>query len=177
MEELAKELIELQDRYAKLALENWLTNEVFALGWWFLLFIVVLPWVIFIRLYDRTRALQIWSFGLLVIMITSFTDDLGSELGVWLYPTKFVPFGLLALPFDFSIIPVAAMLLYQYFKTWKTFSYALIGQAAIFAFIGEPLSVWLGTVTYIKWNYFYSFIFYILTGMASKFLVQKWTSK
>jgi hypothetical protein len=68
------------------------------------------------------------------------------------------------------------MLLYQYFNTWKTFSIALVGQAAIFAFIGEPISVTLGTVTYLKWNYIYSFIFYIVTGLSARFIIQKWTS-
>jgi hypothetical protein len=177
MNEISRELLVLQDRYASLALENWITNEVFTLAWWFLAFMFIFPWLIFIKLYDRSRALQIWSFGLVVMVITSFTDDIGSELGVWIYPIKFVPVGLLAFPFDFSIIPVASMLIYQYFKTWKTFSLALVGQAAIFAFIGEPFSVWLGTVTYLKWHYIYSFVFYIITGMAARLIVQKWASK
>ncbi|MBT2663178.1 CBO0543 family protein [Bacillus sp. ISL-45] len=109
-------------------------------------------------------------------LFTAFIDDLGSELCAWIYPTKFVPVGLLALPFDFSIIPVSCMLIYQYFHTWKTFSIALVFQAAIFAFIGEPISVMLGTVTYLKWKYIYSFAFYIVTGIAARFIIQKWTA-
>jgi hypothetical protein len=117
--------------------------------------------------------LEFWT---IVIIITSFIDDLGSELSAWIYPIKFVPVGLLAYPFDFSIIPVTLMLIYQYFNTWKTFSIALVSQATIFAFIGEPISVWLGTVTYLKWKYIYSFIFYIVTGFVAKLIIQKWTS-
>jgi hypothetical protein len=176
MDGTVKELMALQQRYADLAIENWLSDAVFNSSWWFLLILTVVPWLIFVKLLDRNRTLQIWSFGLIVIIITSFTDDLGSELSAWVYPIKFVPIGLLALPFDFSIIPVACMLLYQYFNTWKTFSIALVGQAAIFAFIGEPISVMLGTVTYLKWNYIYSFIFYIVTGLSARFIIQKWTS-
>ncbi|MEG9295655.1 CBO0543 family protein [Mangrovibacillus sp. Mu-81] len=176
MDETIKDLIALQQRYAALAIESWLSNSVFNLSWWFLLILSVVPWLIFVKLLDKNRTLQTWSFGLVVIIITSFTDDLGSELSAWVYPIKFVPIGLLAFPFDFSVIPVSCMLIYQYFNTWKTFSIALVSQAAIFAFIGEPISVMLGTVTYLKWKYIYSFVFYIVTGIIARFVIQKWTS-
>jgi hypothetical protein len=176
VDEMAKELIALQQKYADLTIENWLADSLFTWGWYFLVFFFIVPWFIFFKYVDRSRALQIWSFGLIVIIITTFTDDLGSEMGAWIYPIKFVPFGLIAFPFDFSIIPVAQMMVYQYFKTWKTYSYALVMQAAIFAFVGEPVSVWLGTVNYLKWNYIYSFVFYIITGLVARFIVQKWSS-
>jgi hypothetical protein len=175
MDGIARELIVLQQKYATLAIENWVTHSVFTWGWWFLVITFVVPWLIFMKLLDRDRILPIWSFGLIVILITSFTDDLGSELCAWIYPIKFVPVGLLALPFDFSMIPVACMLIFQYFTTWKKFTIALVGQAAIFAFVGEPISVMLGTVTYIKWRYIYSFVFYIVTGIFARFIIQKWT--
>lgn len=176
MDEIAKELITLQERYATLAIENWLSGAVLTWKWWFLVFMFIFPWLIFIKYLDRDRALQIWSFGLIIIIITTFTDDLGSELSAWIYPIKFVPVGLLAFPFDYSIIPVAYMLIYQYFKAWKTFSIALLSQATIFAFVGEPFSVWLGVVTYLKWEYIYSLVFYIVTGLAARFFIQKLTS-
>ncbi|WP_303046855.1 CBO0543 family protein [Bacillus sp. MRMR6] len=172
---MAKEIISLQQKYATLAIENWLSGAVLTWNWWVLVFMFIFPWLIFLKYLDRERSLQIWCFGLIVILITSFTDDLGSELSVWIYPIKFAPFGLLALPFDFSMIPVAYMLIYQYFKSWKTFCIALVSQATIFAFVGEPFSVWLGFVTYLKWEYIYSFVFYIVTGLAARFFIQKLT--
>lgn len=176
MDETVKELIALQQKFANLAIENWLSQSVFTLSWWFLVVFFVVPWLIFLKYLDRDRVLEIWCFGLLVIIITTFTDDLGSELCAWIYPIKFVPVGLLALPFDFSIIPVTSMLIYQYFHSWKTFCLATLCQAIIFAFVGEPISVWLGTVTYLKWNYLYSFIFYIVTGIVARFVIKKWSS-
>jgi hypothetical protein len=176
MDGTVKELIALQQKYATLAIENWLSDSIFNFSWLFLLILSVVPWLIFVKLLDRKRTLQIWGFGLIVIIITSFTDDLGSELSAWVYPIKFVPVGLLAFPFDFSIIPVSCMLIYQYFNTWKTFSIALVSQAAIFAFIGEPISVMLGTIIYLKWKYIYSFVFYIVTGLLARFIIQKWIS-
>lgn len=176
MDGTVKELIALQERYATLAIESWLSNSLFTWSWWFLVIFFVVPWLIFVKFLDRERTLEIWSFGLIIIIITSFIDDLGSETCAWIYPIKFVPAGLLAFPFDFSIIPVSCMLIYQYFYTWKSFSIALVCQATIFAFVGEPISVMLGTVTYLKWKYLYSFVFYIVTGLVAKIIIQKWTS-
>jgi hypothetical protein len=174
MNEISNELIFLQEKYAALAIESWLSHSLFTWSWWFLVFLFIIPWVLFFKFLDKNRRLQIWSFGLIVIIVTTFTDDLGSELGAWIYPIKFVPVGLLALPFDFSIIPVSLMLIYQYFKTWKTFSTALVIQAVVFAYIGEPISVWLGTVTYLKWYFMLSVFFYISTGQLARYIVQRW---
>ncbi|WP_313897743.1 CBO0543 family protein [Bacillus litorisediminis] len=122
---------------------------------------------------DSKRALQIWCFGLIVMVITSFADDLGSEMGAWVYPIKLVPFGLLAYPFDFTIIPITFMLIYQYCSKWRTYIIFLFFTAFIFSFIGEPLSVSLGFVTYVKWRYVCSFAFYIVTGLVSRLFIEK----
>ncbi|WLD92527.1 CBO0543 family protein [Alkalihalobacillus sp. AL-G] len=174
MDGFQKELITLQKKYATLAIENWFSVSVFTWSWWFLVFGLILPWLIFIRYLDRNRVLHIWSFGLLVIIITTFIDDLGSELGLWIYPIKFIPLGLLAYPFDFSILPVAYMLVYQCTNTWKTFNISLFALAIIFAFIGEPISVRMGIVEYVNWDYIYSFVFYIFTGIIVRVIIQKW---
>jgi hypothetical protein len=64
MDEIAKELITLQQRYATLAIENWLSGILLTWKWWLLVFFFIMPWLIFIKYLDRDRSLQIWSFGL-----------------------------------------------------------------------------------------------------------------
>jgi hypothetical protein len=41
MDETARELMALQQRYATLAIENWVTHSVFTWGWWFLVIFMV----------------------------------------------------------------------------------------------------------------------------------------
>jgi hypothetical protein len=176
MDEILRELNNLQQKYAQLVIENWLSNTVFTWNWWFLVFLFIVPWIIFLKLLNRKKSSSIWFFGLVIIIITTFIDDLGSELNLWIYPYKFVPVSLLAWPFDFSIIPVSFMLIYQYFQTWKTFTIALLVLAVTFAFIGEPISVWAGTVYYFGWKYSYSFVFYILSGILARVFTQKCVS-
>jgi hypothetical protein len=177
MDNFESKLLNLQQKYAELVIENWLSSGVFTWSWWSLVLLSLISWLIFYKYFDKERALQIWCFGLTVVIITSFIDDLGSELGIWIYPIKFVPVGLIAYPFDFSVIPVAFMLIFQYCNSWKSYTTAIVIVAFIFAFIGEPFSVWLGTVKYIKWKYIYSFGFYIITGLLAKFFITKVSPK
>lgn len=46
-------------------------------------------------------------------------------------------------------------------------------MAFIFSFIGESLSHYLDLVLYIKWTYFYSFLYYIILGISVKTIVEK----
>lgn len=177
MSDVESKLLYLQQKYGELSIENWLSSGVFTWSWWVLLLLTLLPWFIFFKYLDKERALKIWCFGLTVTIITTFIDDLGSDLGLWIYPIKFVPVGLIAYPFDFSVIPVAFMLIFQYCKSWKCYITAIIILSFIFSFIGEPFSEWLGTVKYIKWTYIYSFSFYIITGLLAKFFIMKVSPK
>jgi len=171
------QLHEMQQNDAFFEYQRWLHDGIFSWTWWFMLGMLVIPWCILILLIDRKRSHTIWFFGLMVLIITSFTDDLGAETGIWIYPNKLLPYSLISFPFDFSIIPVAQMLIFQYFPTWKSFSLALVVQALIFAFVGEPFSVWAGAIAYFGWNYFYSFLFYICTGTLTRLFVNYWAPK
>jgi len=171
------QLHETQQTVAHFEVERWLSDNVFTWQWWFTFGALVVPWVVLLSVIDRKRAREIWLFGLMVLIMTSFLDDLGAEIGVWVYPVKLIPYSLIAFPFDFSVIPVAQMLIFQYFKTWRTFSVALLFQALLFAFIGEPFTVWAGIVSYFGWTYAYSFLFYIFTGVSTRTFVNYWTPK
>ncbi|WP_404406868.1 CBO0543 family protein [Jeotgalibacillus malaysiensis] len=82
-------------------------------------------------------------FGTIIIIIitTTLLDVVGLQYRFWDYPIAFLPIIPRSYPFDFSMIPVAYMLLYQCFRTWKFFATALIIMALTYAFIGEPLDL------------------------------------
>lgn len=163
----------LIERVAILGIQHWLNHEVFTLGWWYLLFLFIVPWMIWYRLVDTGRLPEIVLAGLLSIVITTFINELGSELNFWQYPIQFVPISLLGLPFDFSVIAVTYMLLYQYFGSWRSYALALFCMALVFAFIGEPFSAWMKVIYYVRWNYFCSFIYYLATGAVIRSLTRK----
>jgi hypothetical protein len=154
-------------------INNWLNNELFTWNWWVLVAFIVIPSIIWIRVVDRKRILEILLFGTLVIILTSFLDAIGVDLMFWVYPVQFIPLTPRSLPFDVFMVAITYMLLYQFFIKWKSYINALVIMAFTFAFIGEPISKYLNLVYYIKWKYHYSFLYYIVLGISIKALVNK----
>jgi hypothetical protein len=152
---------------------HWYENELFTWNWWVLVAFLIIPWIIWAKIVDRKKLLEIVLVGTLAIIPTVYLDAIGVDINYWIYPTQLIPITPRAAPFDMCIIPVALMLLYQFFKSWKSYLFALLIMALLFAFIGEPASKAMKLVYYIKWKYFYSFLYYLILGLTLKFVVNK----
>ncbi|MEK3990045.1 CBO0543 family protein [Robertmurraya sp. FSL R5-0851] len=112
-------------------------------------------------------------FGMIVMNVTLLLDTVGMQFSFWEYPVEFLPVIPRGFPFDVSMVPVAFILLFQYFQTWKSFIIAQVIMAIAYAFIGEPFCEWLHLVRYFKWNYLYSFVYYIILGIVVRALILK----
>ncbi|MDY0944034.1 CBO0543 family protein [Priestia megaterium] len=163
----------LQDKIAELDIKYWLHDEFLTGSWWLLLVFLILPWIIWSIFLNRKQILETLLFGTFIIIITFLLDLIGIMFRFWGYITQFLPIYPGALPFDFSMVPVTFMFLYQYFRTWRSFIVSLICMASAFSFIGEPFSIWAHLVIYIKWKYIYSFIYYIVIGIIVRACVEK----
>lgn len=137
--EILWRLRKIQDKLISEEIEAWLNNEFLTLHSWILVGFLILPWIIWFKFADRTRLLETVLFGILVIIPTTILDYIGNYLSFWEYPTRLLPITPRAIAFDMVMVPVAYMLMYQYFKTWRTFIIALLCMAGMFAFIGEPI--------------------------------------
>jgi hypothetical protein len=100
-------------------------------------------------------------------------DAIGVDLKFWVYPVQFLPITPRALPFDVFMVGITFMLLYQFFNSWRSYLIALFIMALVFAFIGEPISKRLNLVYYIKWKYYYSFLYYVSLGVTVRTIVIK----
>lgn len=161
----------LEDKIYYVDVKGWLENEFLTWEWWILFGFLSIPWLIWWKLVKRERFISSLLFGAMVIIITTILDIFGLQYSFWDYPIEFLPVIPRAFPFDFSMVPVPYMLMYQYFRTWKSFFIAQIIMAFSYAFIGEPFSEWIDLVYYIKWKYIYSFFYYIIIGVSIRFLV------
>lgn len=168
-----KEIRLLEDKLFQLEVDGWLKNEFLTWEWWILVVFLIMPWVIWAKLVKRDIILEILLFGTIIILITTLLDVVGAQYSFWDYPIAFLPIIPRAFPFDFSMVPVAYMLLYQYFRTWRSFISAQIIMALIYAFIGEPFCEWVKFVNYLEWRYIYSFIYYIIVGIVTRALILK----
>ncbi|XJZ29016.1 CBO0543 family protein [Bacillota bacterium Lsc_1132] len=166
----------LEDKLFALDAKGWLENEFLTWEWWLLLFFFVVPWIVWIITKKRKWLVESILFGVIAMVITILLDTVGLQFTYWEYPIEFLPVIPRAFPFDVSMVPVAYMLLFQYARTWKSFIIAQIIMAFAYAFIGEPFCEWIDLVRYIKWNYLYSFFYYILLGFGVRALILKCAS-
>ncbi len=152
-------------------------SGIFVPQWWLLLAFLFVPWIIWSRLVEEERKLEILTVGLFAALVTTLLDIVGYNLQFWDYPIQLIPLVPEAFAFDLSMVPVAYMLLYQYLKTWKSYVIGVLCMSAVYAFIGEPFCNRIMVVSYINWNYAYSAVFYIVTGFAIKAIVSRLAEK
>ncbi|WP_085449859.1 CBO0543 family protein [Halalkalibacter krulwichiae] len=169
-----KEIRLLEDKLYHLELNGWLKNEFLTWEWWMLVGFLIVPWVIWVKLVKRNIILEILLFGTIIMMITTLLDVVGAQYSFWDYPIAFLP--IIPWAFPFEMVPVAYMLLYQYFRTWKFYILAQVIMALTYAFIGEPFCEWFNLVNYVEWRYRYSFMYYIIVGIVTRAFILKLAS-
>ncbi len=164
-------MMELQQELLALRIADWY-DKVISFQWFLLLAMLILPWIIWWKIVDRRQIAEIFSYGILVSIISSLFNSNGLNLLLFSYSYNLLPFSPRAYSFSLSVIPVTYMLLFQYFKTWKSFAIATIAVAAISAFGVQPIFAWLDIYKLITWNYLYSFLVLLLIGLGGKVVHQ-----
>lgn len=162
-------MMELHKQLLALRISDWY-SKVLSWQFAFLIIILVVPWVIWWKLVDRKRIIDIFSFGLVASTVSSVFNTSGLNLLLWSYPYHLLPFSSRAYSFSLSAIPVSFMLAYQYWPKWKAFAVAITILSAANAFIIQPLLGWANIYKLIEWNYFYSFLTMLSIGFISRLI-------
>lgn len=168
-----EEIIKLQQQLTTLNYQHWLKEELFSWVWWLGVFSMVVFPLVWWKLVDKKRVLEIGFFGSLICITALYLDVVGSEYLLWFYAIRIIPQTAFLCPVDFVCYPVAMMLLYQKYNKWRQYLVASTVAAAIFAFVIEPLDVLIGQYVLISWRFIYSFPIYILIAVFCKLLVKK----
>lgn len=166
------EIIKLKQQLRALFIQHWLTKEVLTWVWWVGIACVIIPFVIWWKVVDKKRLLEICVYGLMVNVSSIFLDVVGSEFVLWEYPVHILPQVPLLFPVDLVILPIIYMIIYQKLSTWWPYLIASTAAAALLAFCFEPLAVLIGQYMLIIWKYYYSFPIYIMIAAFSKLVVQ-----
>jgi hypothetical protein len=171
--EVYDEVRKLQMELVKVDSDGWYRNEFLTFSWWVLLALSIIPFIVYTALHKRENIVATMLVGMFVALITLTFDVIGSDLDFWGYPTELISPGPGALTFDLALVPIAFMLIYQYFSSWKKYLVALVLMALFYTFIGEQLSVLFDLYRKINWNAFYSLIYYLIVGVFVKWFVDK----
>ncbi|HEY0826646.1 MAG TPA: CBO0543 family protein [Bacilli bacterium] len=144
----------------------WLEHVLFGWQWWLGVFLSVIPWLLWVLLRDKQKAVHSLLVGFFVITISSWLDLIGISLGLWHYNWEVLPFIPANIPWNFSLIPVTIMLFLQYRPTVSP-----LIKAAVFggftAFVAEPLAQWVDLYEPEQWRHIYSFLIYIFIYMTA----------
>lgn len=171
---LSEKILEKKMTLLNLSIEHWLNYELYTWQWWIKFVYLAIPIIIWYKLADRKRILEIVSYGLLVSLISTVLDSIGVTFVLWNYPIRLLPIGLSAVH-DLVIIPITYMLIFQYYSKWKSFIIASILLAAVASYIIEPLYTLIGIYQAITWKHIYSFFIYIILAFFCKSIIDKLT--
>ena len=139
----------------------WKEEVVFSWEWWFEAVLFLIPWVCWIRFRKKESTSRLLYAGFIVLIISSWLDFIGTTLGLWYYPVNIIPTAPAYLLWDFTLLPILAMLCLQiYPHVHPLYKACLYG--GFNAFIGEPIFNWMGFYDPTKWKYIYSFPIFIV---------------
>ncbi len=148
---------------------------VFTWHWWLDVSLSVLPWILWFFVRDRRKTHNLLYAGIFTMLAATILDMLGISQGAWNYNTWLLPYLPEYLPWDLTVMPVTAMLFYQFFPRIKPW---MKGAAfgVIAAYVVEPIFIWLGVYEPSGWEHHYSLPIYFMIFMIGHWLyTRKWS--
>ncbi|MCA0757598.1 hypothetical protein KP806_21280 [Paenibacillus sp. N4] len=169
------EMIKHETKLSDMVMDHWLQDDLFTWRWWLLLGAGLLAIIVFYKALDRSRKAEIMLYGFFIALLATFLDILGWNLHLWAYPHKLLPMCTPLLPVDYVVLPIFYMLIYQRFRSWKSFFWASVVLAFVMSFILEPVFIWIEIYKPLAWKHVYSFPIYIANGLLGKWVIAKLT--
>lgn len=155
--------LQASDIKDQLWIQNFLTPQ-----WWFVAITIVVSYVIWWKLLDKRRAIEILLFGSYIAVSRVIFDDWGISSGRWTYTFDLLPMGYSLFLNDLTVVPLFLMLVYQYSPDWKTFLVWLLVVQGITSFALLPLFSYMGILKIYNWTYYGSFIFMLITATVMR---------
>ena len=170
IEETQEMITKLQLQLRDISINYW-TDHVFnTWQWWFNIAILILPVILWWKLVDKKKLMEIIVYGSMVSALAVYFDSIGETSVLWEYPYLICPIDYILVDVDYAILPVLYMLVYQYFPSWNGFIVVNTVLSAIYSFLVEPLFVQLGLYEILGWKFIYSFPIYIVIAIACKWI-------
>lgn len=147
---------------------HWITQEVFSFTWWFTVLFLCVGYLIWWKLLDKSRLIELLLFGSLLAVMSALVDTLADNLRLWRYLVKIFPFTPAFFPYHLTLTPIVLMIVYQYTDNWGRYLIGSVLVAAIYSFVIAPLFVAVGEVQLLKWNHGYTFLTFIARAITAR---------
>jgi hypothetical protein len=167
--------VEIQEQLTSIHIDEWMKEDVFQLKWWLLIGFILVFLFVWWKAADKSKFRDVCMFVALVTIVTLGINEYGEELTLWDYPIDVIAIfpplssiNLVSLPLIYSIV-------YQYFRTRRSFIWAVSAITAIICLIIEPLWEQAGLYQLLKWRHFYSIPIYVAMAIVIREAVNKIT--
>jgi hypothetical protein len=136
--------------------------------YWGLLAIIIIAYIVWYRLTDKTRLLNLLFYGSLITVMTSLVDLLGTTSGLWYYKVQLLPLTTSVFLRDWTLIPLTYMLVQQYSSNWRQFFIWNAVATFFLTCILMPIFSALEIIQLMQWNYLYAFVVSYVTATLSR---------
>ncbi|GMA98147.1 CBO0543 family protein [Pelosinus sp. IPA-1] len=148
-------------------LAQWKT-DIATPKYWGLVATIIIAYIVWYRLTDKTRLAYLLFYGSLVTVMTSLLDLYGTTAGLWYYKVRLAPFLTSVFLRDWTLVPLTYMLVQQYSPNWRQFFiWNTVGTFFLTVIVVQILSL-LDIVQLMKWTYLSGFITSYLVATLSR---------
>jgi len=161
---------ELARKLAQLSYQHWVSHEFLSFGWFVLIIVNVIFYIIWLKLLDKSRVNHLLLIGSLTAVVFFIGDAvLFSFLGLAEYTISITPVEPPIFSAAVTLIPVIVMLVQQYISSWKGYLLWVSIGMAFLAFVLLPIYSLVGIFQlHNNWNYFYHFLYYLIGVLISR---------
>ena len=167
-------LYEMLREYSQLSMQHWLNEEIFSLGWFLEVIILIAAYVVWLKLLDKRRATEMLLIGSLAAVAKSLNSIvLGGLLGLAHYNIRLVPFANNMFTSSITLSPIIVMLAQQYAHSWKGYMVRNAIGFALLCFVIFPVFTLVGALEFHNWNVFFHFLVLLTVSLVVR-LVFLW---
>lgn len=165
-------LYETSRLLASQSYQQWISQELFSLGWFVMVGVLAVVYAIWFKVVDKRNLTSLLLLGSLSAVGFGVSDlILEGFFGLWEYQIRLIPLTPALFVTSYTIGPILFMIVAQYTTSWKSYlTWASVATAVIFFGI-VPLYIMLGILKYHNINVFYGFILGITDAIVARALV------
>jgi hypothetical protein len=152
--------------------QHWISQEVFSLGWFVMVGVLAVVYIVWFKIVDKRRLTSLLLLGSLCAVGFGLADlILDGYYGLWEYPISLIPVKPPMFIISYTIAPIMYMTVAQYTTSWRSYLlWAGIGTAVI-SFGLIPVYLMLGIIKYHNINVFFAFLLELTGGIIARAIV------
>ncbi|MTV50959.1 hypothetical protein GJ688_18750 [Heliobacillus mobilis] len=152
------------------SLQHFFGSELFSSGWWLLVGMLVVFYILWWKLLDKERLIEMLLFGSFITVSATIVDTVAVNFGLWQYFTRLVPISPAPFPVDYTILPILFMLAYQYTNNWRSFFVASVIASGVYTFVINPLFLYFNVKQLFAWKVYYYLPLGVINGLVVRYV-------